>query len=298
MNEKIRNFLRIDKSGRIRNFFRRENLAKLFRVEKIKAFFLADRLTDRLKEFFRVEQLKALWKTDRKKLLPYAGAVAGVVLVSVIGVLVVRAYLTAKTNFKNNPFAPMTYTNTQIEETVTSMPQPPSEQEPDIVIRKRATVKNLAGSDKKPVYVRVALTWSVYDDEGVNVTSQYPVKSLSFTHADGWSCKGDDGWAGRNDDPYYYYNAIVLPGTSTTELFGGDITMDFDSKLPKDYKVEIDVIADTVQAVSIDTSKWKEAGGTFSDTEVKQAWSMKPTNLPSVEATGSNLAITWTKTTT
>ena len=127
---------------------------------------------------------------------------------------------------------------------------------------------------------------------------QYPVKSLSFTHADGWSCKGDDGWAGRNDDPYYYYNAIVLPGTSTTELFGGDITMDFDSKLPKDYKVEIDVIADTVQAVSIDTSKWKEAGGTFSDTEVKQAWSMKPTNLPSVEATGSNLAITWTKTTT
>ena len=69
MNEKIRNFLRIDKSGRIRNFFRRENLAKIFRVE----------------------QLKALWKTDRKKLLPYAGAVAGVVLVSVIGVLVVRA---------------------------------------------------------------------------------------------------------------------------------------------------------------------------------------------------------------
>ena len=254
MNEKIRNFLRIDKSGRIRNFFRRENLAKLFHVEKIKAFFLADRLTDRLKEFFRVEQLKAI--------------------------------------------APMTYTNTQIEETVTSMPQPPSEQEPDIVIRKRATVKNLAGSDKKPVYVRVALTWSVYDDEGVNVTSQYPVKSLSFTHADGWSCKGDDGWAGRNDDPYYYYNAIVLPGTSTTELFGGDIAMDFDSKLPKDYKVEIDVIADTVQAVSIDTSKWKEAGGTFSDTEVIKAWSMKPTSLPSVEATGSNLAITWTKTTT
>ena len=39
----------------------------------------------------------------------------------------------------------MTYTNTQIEETVTSMPQPPSEQEPYIVIRKRATVKNLAG---------------------------------------------------------------------------------------------------------------------------------------------------------
>ena len=91
MNEKIRNFLRLEKLGKIRNFFRRENLAKLFHVEKIKAFFLADRLTDRLKEFFRVEQLKALWKTDRKKLLPYAGAVAGVVLVSVIGVLVVRA---------------------------------------------------------------------------------------------------------------------------------------------------------------------------------------------------------------
>ena len=52
MNEKIRNFLRIDKSGRIRNFFRRENLAKLFHVEKIKAFFLADRLTDRLKAAF------------------------------------------------------------------------------------------------------------------------------------------------------------------------------------------------------------------------------------------------------
>ena len=118
-------------------------------------------------------------RKKRKKLsdhdfLVVLAASAGVLFVTTAMVLVVRAYLTAKTNEKVNEFAPMTYTNTEITETKTEWPDTPQDASYDVYIDKSAQVKNLSGNDKKPVFVRVVVTYSIYDTEGMNVTRDYP----------------------------------------------------------------------------------------------------------------------------
>ncbi|MBQ9902298.1 MAG: hypothetical protein IJM51_07940 [Clostridia bacterium] len=240
--------------------------------------------------------MEKIKKLDRNSVMLAVCAVLGIIVVSVTAVMVVRAYLTAITDNKINPFAPMTYTNTEIEEPTSSWPDTPQDTSYDVYINKSAKVKNLPGADKKPVFIRVAVTYSVYDASGVNVTSDYPVittdhdNELVFTQGTNWTAKQSDG--------YFYYNKIVLPGGQTDEFFGSAVKVDFGKTLPDGYKVEIDVIADTVQAVSTDSSKWKELGGKFSATEVSLAWGKTPTgdpsgDLPAVTATGDGLKIKW-----
>lgn len=183
-----------------------------------------------------------------------------ILLFSVVTVLVVRAYLTARSEEKLNEFAPMTYTDTAIVEPQTEFDLTGGAN----TIAKSATVSNPAGSQKKPVFVRVAVVCSVYDSSGINVSYKYNCQA-SFTTADGWT-KGTDG--------YYYYNSIIDPGESTTELFGSDVSISNTSTLPSGYTINIAVIADTVQAVSIDSSKW--TADDYTASEVSTAWGIAP----------------------
>lgn len=202
-------------------------------------------------------------------------AVMGIIIVSVSGVLIVRAYLTAKTNDKINPFAPMTYTNTEVSEPEHEFSST-QDINKDITVAKSAKVKNLAGSDKKPVFIRVALTYSVYDENGVNVTSEYPIQGYEFPNGLG------TGWTQKNDG-YYYYNAIVPPGGETNEIFAPvdpevkspRLKVLLDKDLPTTYRIEVNVIADTVQAVATDSSKWTASD--YTAAEVNKVWNHHPT---------------------
>lgn len=186
-------------------------------------------------------------------------ATAAILLVSAVGVFAVRAYLVAQSEQKQNEFAPMTYTDTEIVESQTKF-----ELSQTSTISKKATISNPEGTQKKPVFVRVAVVCSVYDAAGVNVSYKYNC-TASFNTADNWTLK---------DDGYYYYNFIVDPGESTTELFGSDVIIRNTEDLPNDYKINIDVIADTVQAVSTDSSKW--TSDDYTTDEIAKAWGLTP----------------------
>ena len=218
-------------------------------------------------------------RKKRKKLsdhdfLVVLAASAGVLFVTTAMVLVVRAYLTAKTNEKVNEFAPMTYTNTEITETNTEWLDTPQDASYDVYIDKSAQVKNLSGNDKKPVFVRVAVTYSIYDTEGMNVTRDYPC-TIEFE-------KASDDWVKSGD--YYYYKYIIDPGESTTEIFkqnnynsSKSVKVNCAKTIPDNYVVEIDVIADTVQAVSTDSSKWKTTD--YETNDAATAWGSLPSGV-------------------
>lgn len=197
-------------------------------------------------------------KTVRKDRFTVVMATVAILFLSVVVVFVVRAYLIAQSEEKQNNFAPMTYTDTEINEPQTEFTLSGSS-----TISKKATVNNPAGAQKKPVFVRVTVVCSVYDSEGINVAYKYNC-AASFTAASGWTKDGN----------YYYYNKIVDPGEATTELFGSDVSISNTADLPNDYKINVDVIADTVQAVSTDSSKW--TADDYTALEVQKAWNVIP----------------------
>ena len=193
-------------------------------------------------------------------------ATIGIMSVAVAAVFAVRAYLNAQSEEKKNEFAPMTYTDTNVEEPVTSGTIPSDNTDVNYTwTNKSATVKNSAGTDKKPVFVRVAVKYMVYDSAGVNVSTKYSDIGLEFTSPADWT----------EIDGYYYYNKILDPGESTSDVFnGGGVTITNADKLPEGYEVKIDVIADTVQAVSVDTSLW--TADDYTASEVTKAWGKTP----------------------
>ena len=54
-------------------------------------------------------------KLEKERMKPLFFALFGVIVVSIAGVLVVRAFLTAQSDMLVNPFAGMTYTNINID---------------------------------------------------------------------------------------------------------------------------------------------------------------------------------------
>jgi len=227
-------------------------------------------------------------------------AVVGLAVVSVAGALIVRAYLAAQSSEKDNPFGPMTYTNTAIQEEtgdsypfdVSNDPVPDNEQNPNkysIKINKETHVDNLAGKDKKPVYIRVAVKYSAYKEVTtgsgesaktymMNVTPDYPV-SLDF--------EVTENWLGPDSNGYFYYKYIVNPGGSTDPLFevnnadDEDPTNDYSvtvitkNKPPKDVYYQIDISADTIQAVAHDRSNWTSSD--YENDDAYRAWVGHPT---------------------
>ena len=161
---------------------------------------------------------------------------ATAVVVSSIAVFATMAQLSGISNDKENPFAPMTITDIQIEE--------PSGtdyvmDENDTVTTKQVMVDNPDGESKKPVFIRVKVV---------------PATQIN------------EDWV--YEDGYYYYKKVVMPGQRTTELFK-ESTVKLICDLQEGQTVDLAVIADSVQAISnkpgeketITTSFAKEAWG-------------------------------------
>lgn len=225
----------------------------------------------------------------------------GVIVVSVAGTLVIRAFLSAVTETLVNPFYSMTYTDINIDDSFNSATvnwTKTNSDDKDLVITKHAKVDVPGSNQLKPVFVRMMVTTSVYDsdeEDAVNISSKYPDVKLDDSSFDTtlWKKKTVNGV------DYYYYNRIVLPTDDddgvTADIFGtaaNNVTVKNGKDIPKGAQIRVNVIADTVQAVSVDTTDWKKYG--FSKTEVQQAWGVAPTgDLPSATSTGSGLAVTW-----
>lgn len=189
-------------------------------------------------------------------------ATASIIFISIVNVMVVRAYLTAQSDEMQNEFAPMTYTDTEIYESTSKN----LTMDTSYIVEKSAVVKNPAGGQKKPVFVRVAVVCAVYDPSGINIAYQYNCTASFTLNTADWT-KGSDG--------YYYYNKIVDPGEETSELFDGkSVKINNAESLPEDCTVHVNVIADTVQAVSTDSSKWTKDDYTV--VEVSKAWEIEP----------------------
>ena len=234
----------------------------------------------------KVKRLNRTQNQTRKRnphdVMVLLAATAGIIFLSTAVVLIVRAYLTAHSGEKNNNFSPLTYTNTEILEqngelyTFSSATENPSTHKYSTTISKPAVVHNLEGKDKKPVYIRVAVKYNAYklvvpDDPNaqsyeVNVTPDYPV-TLSFTPGNGWERSLDDG--------YLYYSYVVVPGGSTDPVFAGDnVTLIMDKEPEDDVYFHIDLVADTVQAVSTDSAKWTSSD--FEKTDAQSVWTSMP----------------------
>ena len=237
-------------------------------------------------------------------LIPFAAA-AGIILLALSAVAAVNAYLTASSNQKANSFASQNYTYTDIDidepngtnYTVNISSRSLYKTGGSSTDAKSAAISNPGGSDKKPVFIRVAVTTDIYDKDGVNITRSMtdilPVFTQGALTADdthhipgnaSWST-GADAWTKVDTGSnlvYFYYNAIVVPGDETFNVFdnvslSGDLT-----QIPDDGEVRIRVIADAVQAVAVDTDKWKAENYTAS--EVPGQWDVKP----AVDITGMN----------
>ena len=252
------------------------------------------------------EKLRSLSKHDY---MVVVCAVLGIAVVSAAAVFVVRAFLTDYTNKRDNVFSSMTYTNIEIVE------NPPSggytvvldfdgpdynNSNYDGVITKEAQIKNMAGDDKKPVYLRAKVIMTIYDSQGYNITSLYSTGSTQV-YIESLPYEDDTvNWT-PGGDGYYYYNRILLPGDSTVPILRmQNASHEYDptgswnkvkiknaADLPAGSVVHIDILADAVQAVSTDKINWttEDYYDPSSLNEVNTAWGKKP-SLPAKE-TGS-----------
>ena len=206
-------------------------------------------------------------------------ACLGIAVTVTAMVLVVRAYLVSQTGSKTNRFAPMTYTNTDIYEPTSSFEY----HDPTEEINKKIQVKNNEGSDKKPVYIRVALQATVYDASGLNVTAEHPVTVTYPQTESNWSKQGD----------YYYYKHVVDPGHFTTVLFGTNkitVAETTGKELPNGCYVDIAVVADTVQAVETDSMLWAEENPKYTLAYVKRTWGESTVTAAGLDTTDVHAA--------
>ncbi|MCC8192315.1 MAG: hypothetical protein LIO41_04670 [Ruminococcus sp.] len=88
--------------------------------------------------------------------------------------------------------------------------------------------------------------------------NQFTMGDVTFTLADDW----DDYWFWNVTDGYFYYKAIVSPGTTTEPLLKSvSISRDVYSILiANDIELEVDVIADSIQTLggAVD-ARWSDA---------------------------------------
>lgn len=178
--------------------------------------------------------------TDRKKARVFPGKkriIAALSLLLAAGVIttVTWGFYSAQSNDKANPFFPMTVTDININEPNGS---DYAMDEGNTVTTKKVIIENPDGNAKKPVFIRVAVVPSIKDKQG-----GYLNKEISIGPATAF----DTSWTLQ--DGYYYYKYPVMPGERTTELFKNS-TVTLDCVLQDGEYVQLDVIADTVQATA------------------------------------------------
>lgn len=227
-------------------------------------------------------------RTKKKKKRRSAGdyrlkvfaATAAVMVVALAGVWAVNAYLSAQTETATNTFSPQQYTYTDI-----GISEPGGTGYTINISGTTGTLKSgtnnksakvtvSSGEDKKPVFIRATLVMNIYASNGANITADclaagiepdYTINTTDWT--------GIDGAGGLT---YYYYNGIVIPGDETSNLITNvDILNATD--LPDGSSVEVDVIADAVQAVSYDGQDWNASH--YTTAEINKAWGVTPTTM-------------------
>ena len=144
-------------------------------------------------------------------------------------------FYTAQSNHKTNPFFPMTVTDIDINE------PNGSEYTMDAagtVTTKKVIIENPDGNTKKPVFIRVAVVPSIKDKQGGYLNKEVAIDPATAFH---------ENWALH--DGYYYYKYPVMPGDRTAELFQNS-TVTLNCSLRDGEYVQLDVIADTIQATA------------------------------------------------
>lgn len=145
------------------------------------------------------------------------------------------SFYTAQSNYKTNPLFPMTVTDIDINE------PNGSEYTMDAagtVTTKKVIIENPDGNAKKPVFIRVAVVPSIKDKQGGYLNKEVTIDPKTAFH-ENWTLH----------DGYYYYKYPVMPGAQTTELFQNS-TVTLSCGLQDGEYVQLDVIADTVQAAA------------------------------------------------
>lgn len=235
-------------------------------------------------------------------------ATAGVLLVAVIGVWAARAFIYTETDWVESRFGQFTYTNT---ETVTPSIDFNIQVNTSGTItgsnlnQSYAAVKSEKGRDKKPAFVRAFVVMNIYSDstETYDITLQHTQYYLDFTPGANWT---------RLEDGYYYYNKVLRSGETTSELLSkGSVSLQIDEDaynggankpLPDGAVVKIFVLADTMQAVSSDSSRWTTEE-LYNVPEVALAWShVSYTVSPALDTLSekertlqdTDVTITWT----
>lgn len=99
-------------------------------------------------------------------------------------------------------------------------------------VKQNVTV-SLSNSGSGAYFVRAAIVITLQDDAG-NTVAKVPVSGTDYTIS-----MGDD-WTEQGG--YWYYEDTVLPGGETTNL------IDTCSTLNSEYKLVVDIIAQTIQA--------------------------------------------------
>ena len=141
------------------------------------------------------------------------------------------AYLTANTSEVTNTF------------TAAGAPTPSITEEFDKTEKKNVKVA-LSTEGTGAYYVRAAVVYSFQDEAG-NTVAKIPAAGTDYTITMG------TGWS-QGSDGYYYYNGTVTPGGSTTNLIDSCVTLN------TEYKLVVDIVAQTIQAVPSDaaTNEW------------------------------------------
>lgn len=103
---------------------------------------------------------------------------------------------------------------------------------------KKVIIENPDGNAKKPVFIRVAVVPSIKDKQGGYLNKEVAIDPATAFH---------ENWALH--DGYYYYKYPVMPGDRTAELFQNS-TVTLNCSLRDGEYVQLDVIADTIQATA------------------------------------------------
>lgn len=160
---------------------------------------------------------------------------ATVVTVSGIAVFATMAQLSGKSNDKENPFAPMTITDIQIEE--------PSGTDyvmdhNDTVKTKQVMINNPAGEAKKPVFIRVKVVPSVKNAQGAFTDGQVEIDQTATQISEDW----------LYDSGYYYYQLPLAAGQTAENLIESfSLPKAWDMKGYTELDGHIDAFAEAVQ---------------------------------------------------